>query len=75
MGNAVNREELLRQNLVDAGWPVVRQCMGLAEAGKTEEHQQLLGEHRQRLPETVHMGQRRIDCLDFLLYQIKRGSI
>ena len=77
MAEASNRRELLHQNLVDAGCsePVVTECMCLAEQGRNAELQQCLKQWRKQLLDDVHAGQKRIDCLDYLLYQIEKSKL
>ena len=56
------------QNLIDAGCSqaAAQQCVALAR---------LLSHHRAALLDAVHANQKRIDCLDYLLYQIgKEGA-
>lgn len=65
------------QNLKDAGCPerIIRQFMELLQAGKVREALDLLGEHRSALLRRVHSGEKRIDCLDYLIYQIEQHNI
>lgn len=37
-------------------------------------HSRLLGKHRDTLLDTMHREQKRIDCLDYLLYQMKKAQ-
>ena len=77
MAEASNRKEILHQNLVDAGCSesVIRECMELAAQGKNDQLQRYLRQWRRELLDELHAGQKRIDCLDFLLYQIEKSKI
>lgn len=64
------------QNLMDAGCgeDLIRQFWALAAAGKRRECLALLARHRRRLLDGCHAQQRKIDCLDYLVYQFKQES-
>lgn len=67
-------DEKVRQNLVDAG------CSeGFIEsyetAGSCCEQLFQLRQHRKELLRRIHAGQRQLDCLDYLMYQLKRGEL
>ena len=61
------------QNLKDAGCGTdcVEQFLSLEEEGKTQEQLELLSVQRRQLLDRVHEEERRITCLDYLIYQIK----
>ena len=62
------------QNLKDAGCDLetTERSLALEQAGQTREQLKLLSVHRKRLLDKVHEEERRIDCLDYLVYQVKR---
>lgn len=62
------------QNLKDAGCDLetTERFLALEQAGQTREQLKLLSAHRKRLLDKVHEEERRIDCLDYLVYQVKR---
>lgn len=62
------------QNLEDAGCDskIVEEFLALNEEGKTGEQLKLLARQRQQLLDQVHREERRIDCLDYLTYQINK---
>jgi len=62
------------QNLVDAGCDAdtIEKFFDLYVKGKTGEQLRLLSKQRRRLMEKVHEEQRKLDCLDYLIYQIKK---
>lgn len=61
------------QNLIDAGCDVqtTGQCMKFVKEEKYCDMFPLLSQYRKSLLDSVRTGQRRIDCLDFLIYKIK----
>ena len=65
------------QNLIDAGCSqaTAQQCVALARGEKKADLLRLLSHHRAALLDAVHANQKRIDCLDYLLYRIgKEGA-
>ena len=74
MAQALDVLGILHQNLLDAGCDegTIERCMTLAREEKEEDIFPLLYSHRTALLETVHTGQKQIDCLDFLVYTMKK---
>ncbi len=74
MAEASDTQGILRQNLLDAGCgpDTVQRCMELIKKQKSAELLRLLSRHRRGLLDAVHENQRRIDCLDYLVYQIEK---
>lgn len=66
--------EAIIQNLKDAGCSqeVVKCCIACLDHGKKDELLKRLEEHRKGLLHKVHEGEKQIDCLDYLVYQIHR---
>lgn len=62
------------QNLKDAGCSqdTVECCIDCLDCGKKEELLKRLENHRKGLLRKVHEGEKQIDCLDYLVYQIDR---
>jgi hypothetical protein len=62
------------QNLEDAGcdYDTITVFVDDIKKGKTAESIKLLNRHRQSLLDILHSDQRQIDCLDYLIYQIKK---
>ena len=62
------------QNLEDAGCDskTVEEFPALNGEGKTGEQLKLLARQRQQLLDRVHKEERRIDCLDYLAYQLNK---
>lgn len=74
MKTAHRDRESLVQNLEDAGCSpqMVERFLKLWEGGDEVKQLRLLAEHRQKLLEEVHRVQKEIDCLDYLVYQMKK---
>lgn len=74
MAQALDTFGILHENLVDAGCDVstVNACMMMAKTENKAGILRLLAKQRESLLRTVHMGQKQIDCLDFLVYSIQR---
>lgn len=70
-------EALLCRNLRDAGCEEeeIRQFLRLGRQGRHREQLGLLSAHRAALLERLHTSQRQIDCLDYLIYQMKGGQM
>ena len=68
-------QQQLLQNLQDAGCTdqIIRQYVQLGEAGRTKEQLRLLFRHRAALLDRLHQDQKQIDCLDYLIFQIREG--
>ena len=77
MSEASDTMEILHQNLIDAGCSkdLIETCMELAKANKWKRLLPLLAKQRINLLNSVHDGQKQIDCLDFLVYSINKKHI
>ncbi len=64
----------LEQNLEDAGCSneIVKQFMELEDRGEEEKQLLLLSDHRKSLLDQLHREEKRIDCLDYLVYRIQK---
>lgn len=62
------------QNLIDAGCDrqTAEQCMVFAKEGRFTDMLPILVRHRKVLLGSLHESQKQIDCLDYLLYKIKK---
>ena len=49
-------------------------CLSLLQDGNTQEAVRLLRQHRATLLERKHAEEHRIDCLDYLVYQLKKQT-
>ena len=74
MPEASDTRAILRENLKDAGCDLdtICRCEVLAQGEKKGELMRVLSLHRRALLDTVHENERRIDCLDYLIYQIEK---
>lgn len=73
MAEASDSKGILFQNLEDAGCgnDLAEQVMAYLEAGRTKEGITLLTKYRRSLLDSCHAQQRKLDCLDYLIYQLK----
>lgn len=62
------------QNLKDAGCDAetIERFLSLEKSKSLQKQMELLAVHRARLLEKVHREERRIDCLDYLVYQLDK---
>ena len=76
MPEASDKQAILRENLKDAGCDLdmIRRCEALAQSEKQGELMRVLALHRRALLDAVHENERRIDCLDYLVYQLEKQS-
>lgn len=67
----------LIQNLEDAGCEQtdIEIFLGFYDAQKEDGQIKLLEKQREELLHRVHIEEKKISCLDYLLYQIKRKKI
>lgn len=65
------------QNLKDAGCSeeTINCCLSCLDMRKKAELLKRLENHRKGLLEKVHEGEKQIDCLDYLVFQIDRCSL
>lgn len=66
----------VRENLADAGCSaeLIGQFEKLAAKGKQKEVHLLLDGYRRNLLESIHDGQRKLDCLDYLIYYLNEQA-
>lgn len=64
------------QNLKDADCDsqTIEQFMEDLQKGKEASGLKRLAEHRKKLLDSLHKEQKCIDCLDYLVYQIKKAK-
>lgn len=67
-------QEQVAQNLIDAGCEngIIDQFAQLDKRGRTEEQFRLLARHRISLLDIIHAYQKKLDCLDYLIYSMKK---
>ncbi|MDO5115100.1 MAG: hypothetical protein Q4D58_03280 [Synergistaceae bacterium] len=75
MAEANDRVSIFNQNLIDAGCDeqTIAKCMQMVESERYSGLLPLLSQHRKTLLAAVHSGQKQIDCLDYLVYQIQKN--
>ena len=73
----MTEEGRLRCNLKDAGCDeaTIQKYFQLYYEGKQQEQYRLLARHRASLLDQIHMSQHVIDCLDYLIYNMKKELI
>ena len=72
---AAAREAVL-QNLKDAGCgpDIIARFMTCRDAGKTKDALRVLAVQRAALLDEVHASQAKLDCLDYLIYKLRKES-
>jgi DNA-binding transcriptional MerR regulator len=62
------------QNLKDAGCDLetIERFLSFEKSGSMQQQRNLLSVHRDHLLEKVHREERKIDCLDYLVYQLSK---
>lgn len=73
---AVNSNASIIQNLADAGCDeaAIAKFMDSLKNGKTAEGLKLLEKHRRSLLNELHKQQQKIDCLDYLMHNLRKGK-
>lgn len=63
------------QNMKDAGCSedTINRFLVCYQADDVRGELKVLSHHRQNLLEQIHKGQKEIDCLDYLVYQIEKN--
>lgn len=79
-GNIAKWNEIVEpdiiQNLKDAGCEekAIDNFIQYYRSGEIKKGLKVLSLHRQRLLDEIHGGQRRIDCLDYLIYELNQAG-
>ena len=73
--NGLTEEQLLLRNLKDAGCSEadIERYLKLRAEGKELEQSRFLSAHRVKLLEQIHESQEKLDCLDYLIYNMIHG--
>ena len=76
MAEASDTYGMIYQNLQDAGSDeaITQKCMEFVRAGNMGDMLPILINHRKRLLTIVRSGQKKIDCLDYLIYKIQKET-
>jgi len=77
MAKASDKNAILQQNLVDCGFDsqTINTCIKLTESSNEAALLRTLSAQKESLLNEIHLNRKRIDCLDYLVYQIKRGNV
>ena len=77
MAEASDQTGIFYQNLEDAGCDkqTKEKCMALFQSGNLRGILPLLSNYRKDLLGTVRSGQKKIDCLDYLIHKIQKETI
>lgn len=77
MAEASDTLGIVFQNLKDAGCDeqTMEICMSFAKNGKLQGMLPILTQYRKALLGSVRSGQKKIDCLDYLIYKIQKEMI
>lgn len=69
--------EAISKNLEDAGCgsAQIDEFWRLFRAGRERELRALLAKHRRHLLDSCHAEQKKIDCLDYLVYQLEHDLV
>lgn len=72
--NGEGKEAAIIQNMKDAGCgqKMIAAFVETLREDKADEGMRLLAAHRRMLLEELHREQKKIDCLDYLVYQMQK---
>lgn len=75
--NEMSEENKLLRNLKDAGCDegMIEKFLQLQKEGRRQEQFRLLSMHKASLLDRVHVSQQMVDCLDFLVYSMKKEQV
>lgn len=75
--NEMTEDERLLRNLKDAGCGevTIHKYLQLQKEGRRQEQYRLLSMHRASLLDRIHIDQQMIDCLDYLVYTMKKEQV
>lgn len=73
--NSLKEQERTIQNMKDAGCSedTINRFLRCYEADDVKGGLRILSGHRRDLLDQIHNGQKKIDCLDYLVYQIEKS--
>lgn len=75
MWNPLGRQEVT-ENLEDAGCSIetIEKFLTLLESGSYSDQYKFLRKERVHLLDNLHTAQKRLDCFDYLLYQLEKQN-
>ena len=76
MTERTKQEQVVVANLADAGCDKeqIEQFMDFLKSGRKEAGLSLLAKHRRFLLDCYHADQKKIDCLDYLIYKMNQNQ-
>jgi hypothetical protein len=76
MTERTKQEQAVVANLADAGCDKeqIEQFMDFLKSGRKEAGLSLLAKHRRFLLDCYHADQKKIDCLDYLIYKMNQNQ-
>ncbi len=77
MPNAADTQAVIEENLKDAGFDAdnTRRCMEMLSRKNYDELYRLLAWHRKELLDSVHESTKQLDCLDYLVYKLRKTEV
>lgn len=75
MALATDRIAVITENLTDAGLDKdsIAECLKMLDERQFSALEKLLASHRKELLDSVHKYDKRIDCLDYFTYTLKKS--
>lgn len=76
MPHIADPQGILHQNLLDAGCgeELTERLEGLLYQGEEKAVLDILAKHRKRLLDCCHAEQKKLDCLDYLVYRMEKET-
>lgn len=76
MANAADTKAVMTENLRDMGLDdeSIAKCLQMVENGQYHALDRFLKSYRQRLLDSVHKYNDRIDCLDYFTYTLRKNG-
>jgi len=74
MAQANDKTAIILQNLKDAGCSdtLIEKCLNLVKEQNQTALLKALTVHRKNLLNKVHQNQKKLDCLDFLIFKVRK---
>lgn len=75
MALATDRIAVITENLTDAGLDKnsIAECLKMLNERQFTSLEKLLASHRKKLLDSVHKYDKRIDCLDYFTYTLRKS--
>lgn len=77
MANAADTISVMEENLRDIGLDdeTIGKCLGMFKEKRYAELDKLLKAYRKKLLDSVHSYEKRIDCLDYFTYTLRKMEV